>query len=129
MPDKIEAKFKQIKETIEESLVGEIICTLAQCRPNQVIDADQEGLTVSARTETKAAWDWIKGVHKILVRREEIERKDLQEGGSRVRGGFRSSFIFALLVQFAHIEVRTSPRIALIYHQPKDSLRLVGGGE
>lgn len=123
MEDRIEAEFREIRGIIEESLVGETVHTLAQQKPNQIIDADRDVLIVRARTEGRIPWEWIKDVYELLVRKGEIDRKDVQEGESRVRGGFRSSFIFALLARFAHVEVRTNP-IRLSYHEPQGPMQL-----
>lgn len=126
--DTIETEFQQIREIIEESLIGETVYTLARHRPNDILDADEDGLTVRARTESEVPWEWIEGVYEALVHLEAIEPKDVQRGEFRVRGGFRSSFIFALLARFAHIEPRTNP-IRLIYREPPGAIRLGGGGE
>lgn len=46
---RIEPEFHQIRTVVEESLVGEIVYTPKQHKPNQIVDADEEGLTVPAR--------------------------------------------------------------------------------
>jgi hypothetical protein len=126
---KIDAEFEQIRAIIEDSLVGETVHTLAQRKPNQILDSDDEGLTVLARTESKVRWDWIKDVYEALCRLGEIEPQDVQKGEFQTPGGYRGAFIFALLARFAHVEARTKPRRKLIYHEPEGPIRLRKGSE
>ncbi|MFO8192915.1 MAG: hypothetical protein R6U08_09185 [Bacillota bacterium] len=126
MDDRVDIEFREIRVIIAERLVGETIRTLARQKPNLIVDADEEGVTVRARTEGSVPWEWIEDVYEILVQEGEIEAKDLQQGELRVRGGFRSSFIFALLAQFAHVEPRVNP-IGLTYREPHGPIRLAGG--
>lgn len=125
---RIDSEFRQIRAIIEDSVVGETIFTLAQRKSNQILDSDDEGLTVLARTESKVRWEWIRDVYDALYHLRQIEPKDVQEGEFQTPGGYRGAFIFALLARFAHIEARTDPR-RLIYHKPKGPIRLRDTGE
>jgi len=120
----VDAEFRQIKEIVRASLVGKTIYTLVQAKPNRIIDADDEGLTVAARNERKLPWEWIKDVYKALCHLGEIESKDVQEGEFRSRGGYRCAFVFPLLAQFAHIEAHIKPRRRLVYHKPEGPIQL-----
>jgi len=124
----LDAEFEEIRAIVEESLVGETIYTLAQGKPNQILDSDNEGLTVLARTESTVRWVWIRDVYEALCHLGEIEAKDVQEGEFQTPGGYRNAFIFALLARFAHVEARTDPR-RMIYHQPDGPIRLEDAGE
>jgi len=121
---RIDAEFRRIREIIQTSLVGVTIYTLARSKPNRIVDADEEGLTVVARSESKVRWEWIKDVYEALCHLREIESEDVQEGEFQTQGGYRCAFIFPLLARFAHIEARTKPRGRLIYHEPQGPIQL-----
>ncbi|MBE9507113.1 MAG: hypothetical protein IMY86_03615, partial [Chloroflexi bacterium] len=125
----IEAEFRQIQEIVRASLVGKTIYTLVQAKPNRIIDADDEGLTVAARNVRKLPWEWIEDVYKALRHLGEIEAKDVQEGEFRGPGGFRCAFVFPLLARFAHIEAHIKPRRRLVYHKPEGTIHLSDAAE
>ena len=127
MEDRIEEEFRQIREIIEKSLVGETVYTLAQSKPNHIVDADEEGLTVRARTEREVGWELVRAVYRAVVHLGEIGKKDVQQGKFADPRVYRCAFIFPLLARFAHIESRTNP-LGLIYHEPHGAIRLSTGG-
>lgn len=124
LEDRISTEFQQIRDLIQGSLVGKTIYTLGRRKPNRIISADEEGLSVKARNTRKVVWGWIKGVYEALVRLGSIKREDVQAGEYRNPGGYRSSFIFPLLAQFSHIDASTKPRIQLTYRKPTESVSL-----
>jgi hypothetical protein len=126
---RIDAEFEEMRAIIERSLMGETVYTLSQGKPNRILESDDEGLTVLARTESKVRWTWIKDVYEALYHLGEIESEDVQEGEFQTPGGYRGAFIFALLARFSHIEARTKPRRGLIYHQPEGRIRLEDAGD
>ena len=66
MEDIIENEFRQIREIIEESLVGETIYTLAQSKPNHIVAADEKYLlvkTTKAKNAKKVLYILGKMVH------------------------------------------------------------------
>lgn len=118
------AEFEQIRQIVRSSLAGQTIHTLTG-RPNQITQIDDEGLIVVTETgKAEVLWQWIEEVYNALRSLGTIERKDIREGPFRTRGAFRSAFMFGLLAQLAHIEVRTDPRIALTYHRPEGKIAL-----
>ena len=90
---------------IAEDLQGRTIPTLAQARPNAIIDVSAEGITVRAKSVQLVRWEWVDEVIDALARSGEVTGVDLRK--KRVTGGFRSAFIFALLARtpFARAEV------------------------
>lgn len=122
--DRISTEFQQIRDLIQDSLVGKTIYTLGRNKPNRIISADEEGLSVRARNTRKVLWRWIKGVYEALVRLGSIGREDVQDGEYQNPDGYRSSFVFPLLAQFSHIDVSTKPRIQLTYREPTGSVSL-----
>jgi len=120
----IEAEFRQIQEIVKASLVGKTIYTPGGA-PNRIIEADEHDLTVATHAGvSKVRWKWIGEVYRASRHLGAMYRKDIQEGRFYTRGQFRSAFIFGLLSQFAHVEVRTKPRICVVCHKPQGSVRL-----
>ena len=128
MEDRFEDEFRKIRAIIEESLVGETIYTLAWGKPNHIVDADEEGLTVRARTESKVGWELVRAVYRAVVHLGEIGKKDVQQGEFADPRVYRCAFIFPLLARFAHIESRTNP-LGLIYHEPHGTICLSTEGQ
>jgi len=128
MEDRIEDEFRQIREIIEESLLGETVYTLAWSKPNHIVDADEEGLTVRADKEREVRWELVRAVYRAAAHLGEIGTKDVQKGEFADPPVYRCSFIFSLLARFAHIESRTNP-LGLIYHEPHGTICLSREGQ
>ena len=123
MEDRIEAEFSQIRRIIGESLVGETVHTLGQRKPNHIVEADENGLMVRARTEHLITWEEVRAVYRALVHLGETGKEDVQKGVFADPPVYRCSFIFALLARFAHIESRTG-QTGLVYQEPRGVIRL-----
>lgn len=117
-------EFSQMQMLIQAELIGNTIYTPGG-QANRIVMADENGLTVATRSgEDQIPWAWIKGVYDVLRQLGAIERKDVQEGEHKVRGGFRSAFIFGLLARFGHVMAQTEPRAHLVYRPPQGGIRL-----
>ncbi|MCH8066246.1 MAG: hypothetical protein IIC90_10560 [Chloroflexi bacterium] len=86
-----------LRETrqIAGRLRGQTIGTVAQGRPNTIVDVTDQGVVVRARTKKLVTWDQIDSVVKYLHRRREATGADLKK--DNVLGAYRGAFISALL--------------------------------
>ena len=117
-------EFVRMKDLVQAYLKGETIYTPTGI-PNIITDITSSGLLVqSSKSEAEIKWEWIEEVYDVLRELGAIEKFDVQKGKHRVRGGFRSAFIFGLLARFNHIAAQNRPQARLVYHPPREEIQL-----
>jgi hypothetical protein len=92
--DKHQAQ-QRVREVARQK-VGKTIATLAQGRANEILSVSNRAVIVKAKKVEEVTWEMIDGVINELFLRPTVTGEELRR--AHVRGGFRSAFIFALLV-------------------------------
>lgn len=117
-------EFEQIRRLVESHLVGQMIETLVQKKPNHIVAANADGLVVETNEgQGIVLWEGIEVFYTNLREQQTVESRDIQTA-THSGAGYRGAFIMALLAQFTHIEVQLKPRKHLIYHTPQGPVML-----
>jgi hypothetical protein len=120
----------EAKESVRSTargLVGTTILTLAQRKPNEVVNVSDEGVTVRAKSTAVVSWEMIDSVVEALFDRSEVSGEELRR--DRVPGGFRSAFIFTLLdrTPFVQAKVERGKIHLMLVRPPRRSSPPSGG--